>query len=75
MKAILCSAYGPIDGLTFADLPEPEATGSQVVIKAAAIGVNYPDGLLVQGLIRPSPSCLSFPAWKWRALWKRSVLT
>lgn len=61
MKAILCSAYGPIDGLTFADLPEPEATGSQVVIKAAAIGVNYPDGLLVQGLYQAKPQLPFIP--------------
>ena len=61
MKAILCSAYGPIDGLTFVDLPEPEATGSQVVIKAAAIGVNYPDGLLVQGLYQAKPELPFIP--------------
>ncbi|MET3614961.1 NADPH2:quinone reductase [Rhizobium aquaticum] len=61
MKAILCSAYGPIDGLTFVDLPEPEATGSQVVIKAAAIGVNYPDGLLVQGLYQATPELPFIP--------------
>ena len=61
MKAIVCSAYGPIDGLTFADLPEPGATGSQVVIKAAAIGVNYPDGLLVQGLYQAKPELPFIP--------------
>ena len=36
MKAILCNEYGPIDGLTLADLPEPEATGSKVVISRCA---------------------------------------
>ncbi|MCD2178067.1 NADPH:quinone oxidoreductase family protein [Rhizobium sp. C1] len=61
MKAILCSAYGPIDGLTFSDLPEPEASGSRVVIKARAIGVNYPDGLLVQGLYQAKPELPFIP--------------
>lgn len=61
MKAILCNAYGPIDGLAFADLPEPQATGSSVVIKAQAIGVNYPDGLLVQGLYQAKPELPFIP--------------
>jgi NADPH2:quinone reductase len=55
MKAILCKAYGPIDSLTLEDVAEPEATGSKIVIKARAIGVNYPDGLLVQGLYQAKP--------------------
>lgn len=61
MKAILCNAYGPIEGLTFSDLPEPEATGSKVVIQAKAMGVNYPDGLLVQGLYQAKPELPFIP--------------
>ncbi len=61
MKAVLCTAYGPIDGLIYTELPEPEATGSQVVIKAKAVGVNYPDGLLVQGLYQAKPELPFIP--------------
>jgi NADPH:quinone reductase len=61
MKAIVCKAYGPIDGLAYEDVAEPEATGSAVVVKARAIGVNYPDGLLVQGLYQAKPELPFIP--------------
>lgn len=55
MKAIIARDFAPIDKLEYADWPEPEATGANVVIEAEAIGVNYPDGLLVQGLYQMKP--------------------
>ncbi len=55
MKAIVAREYGPIENLDYADWPDPEATGRIVVIDAEAIGVNYPDGLLVQGLYQAKP--------------------
>lgn len=55
MKAIVAREYGPLDGLEYADWPEPEAKGRKVVIAADTIGVNYPDGLLVQGLYQMKP--------------------
>lgn len=55
MKAIIARDFAPIDRLAYADWPEPVATGSKVVIQAEAIGVNYPDGLLVQGLYQMKP--------------------
>ena len=57
MKAIIARDFAPLDQLVYADWPEPEANGRTVVIEAEAIGVNYPDGLLVQGLyqMRPPP--------------------
>ena len=55
MKAIVAKDFAPLDQLEYADWPEPEATGSDVVIKAETIGVNYPDGLLVQGLYQVKP--------------------
>ena len=55
MKAIVAKDFAPLDQLEYADWPEPEATGSDVVIKAKTIGVNYPDGLLVQGLYQVKP--------------------
>ena len=56
MKAIVARDFAPIDRLDYADWPEPEATGDTVVIQAEAIGVNYPDGLLVQGLYQARPA-------------------
>lgn len=55
MKAIVARDFGPIDQLAYADWPEPEASGDTVVIEAEAIGVNFPDGLLVQGLYQMKP--------------------
>lgn len=55
MKAIVARDFAPLEKLEFADWPEPEATGANVVVQAEAIGVNYPDGLLVQGLYQMKP--------------------
>jgi NADPH2:quinone reductase len=55
MKAIVARDFAPIEELVYADWPEPEASGDTVVIEAEAIGVNYPDGLLVQGLYQLKP--------------------
>lgn len=55
MKAIVASDFGPIDQLRYADWPEPVAQGRNVVIEAEVIGVNFPDGLLVQGLYQMKP--------------------
>lgn len=55
MKAIVARSFAPIDRLEYADWPEQEATGSTVVIAAEAIGVNFPDGLIVQGLYQMKP--------------------
>lgn len=55
MKQVICEAFAPIDQLKVVDTAEPETKKNQVKIKAQAIGVNYPDGLLVQGLYQMKP--------------------
>lgn len=55
MKAIVARDFAPLDRLEYADWPEPEASEGTVVVEAEAIGVNYPDGLLVQGLYQMKP--------------------
>lgn len=55
MRAIIARDFGPIEDLVYDDWPEPAAVGDTVVIEAEAIGVNYPDGLLVQGLYQMKP--------------------
>lgn len=55
MKAIVARDFAPLEKLEYADWPEPVAEGRNVVIEAEAIGVNYPDGLLVQGLYQMRP--------------------
>jgi NADPH2:quinone reductase len=55
MKAIVCEKYGPIDGLRYADVADPVPGPREIVVGAEAIGVNFPDGLLVQGLYQAKP--------------------
>lgn len=55
MKAIVSHAFAPLDELTYEDVPDPVPGANEVVIKVEAAGVNYPDGLLVQGLYQMKP--------------------
>lgn len=55
MKAIVCKEYGPIENLVYEDMEDPKPGSRNVVIEAEAIGVNFPDGLLVQGLYQAKP--------------------
>ena len=55
MKAIICNEYGPINGLVYGDMEEPKCGLNEVILDAEAIGVNFPDGLLVQGLYQAKP--------------------
>lgn len=55
MKAIVARDFAPLDKLEYADWPEPAAEGLSVVIDVETIGVNFPDGLLVQGLYQMKP--------------------
>lgn len=57
MRAMLCKAYGPLDGLVLEELPSPVPGPGEVRLKVAACGVNFPDVLIVQGKyqFRPDP--------------------
>lgn len=61
MKAIICRGFGPIDTLDYADMPDPVAGAGEVVIRVEAAGVNFPDGLLVQGLYQMKPDAPFVP--------------
>jgi NADPH2:quinone reductase len=43
MKAIYITEFGGPEVMKYVDLPEPVATGSQVVLDVSAIGINYAD--------------------------------
>ena len=55
MKAIVCEAFGPLDDLQFKDVADPVVKKGHVVVNVEAAGVNFPDGLLVQGLYQMQP--------------------
>ena len=49
MKAIVCNAFGPPEGLAVEDRPEPVAGPGQVVVRHRAWGLNYVDVLMCAG--------------------------
>lgn len=56
MKAVVCRQFGPIAGLEFAEVSDPVPGPREVVIATEVAGVNFPDGLLVQGLYQSKPA-------------------
>jgi len=55
MKALLCTAFGPIGQLTIADVPAPEPDAGRVRVRVKAAALNFPDALIVQGLYQMKP--------------------
>lgn len=55
MKAIICREFGPVEQLEYGDLPDPQPAAGQLGIRVRAVGVNFPDALLVQGLYQAKP--------------------
>jgi len=55
MKAIVCEEFGPIDSLKYVDVDAPVPGKGEVRVNVKATGVNFPDGLLVQGLYQAKP--------------------
>ena len=57
MKALVCEQYGPVEDLKYREFPDPVAAPGQVLVRVKAIGVNFPDGLLVEGKYQARPQC------------------
>ena len=55
MKAIVCKEFAPIEQLEYVEVPDPKVKPGEVVVDVKAAGVNYPDGLIVQGLYQVKP--------------------
>src|SRR3954453_314916 len=49
MRAVVCHEFAPIDQLVVEERPDPEPGPGKVVVAVRAAGVNYVDGLFVQG--------------------------
>lgn len=61
MKAIVCNDYGPISNLTLQEVDNPEPKDNELLLKVLAAGINFPDGLLVQGLYQAKPETPFIP--------------
>ncbi|SKA47871.1 NADPH2:quinone reductase [Chitinophaga eiseniae] len=59
MKAVTINAYGAPDVLEVTDRPMPVPTPQEVIVKVQAVGVNYADLLVRQGIY---PFIPQFPA-------------
>ncbi len=55
MRAVVIEEFGPVDSHKLADLPAPAPGPGEVLIDVYAIGVNFPDSLMVQGLYQTKP--------------------
>ena len=55
MRAVVVHEFGPIDSHRIEDIPDPEIGDGEVLIDVHAIGVNFPDTLMVQGRYQTRP--------------------
>ena len=55
MRAVVCSEFAPLDRLSIEERPDPEPGAGKVVVAVRAAGVNFVDGLFVQGKYQIKP--------------------
>jgi NADPH2:quinone reductase len=55
MRAVVCNEFAPIDQLVIEERPDPDPGPGKVVVAVRAAGVNYVDGLFVQGKYQIKP--------------------
>ena len=55
MKALVCKELGPPDRLVVEEVPDLVPGEHEVVLRAHAAGVNFPDGLIIQGKYQFKP--------------------
>ncbi|MDZ7648272.1 MAG: alcohol dehydrogenase catalytic domain-containing protein [Cytophagales bacterium] len=56
MKAILCRDYGLPDTLEFSEAPMPILAYNEVLIQVKAVGINFPDILIIQNKYQFKPA-------------------
>ena len=55
MRAVLCHAWGAVEGLQLGDAPPPVPADGEVVIAVRAVGINYADAIMVAGNYQTKP--------------------
>jgi NADPH2:quinone reductase len=55
MRAVICRAWGEVEGLTIEDVPAPTPGPGQVLIDVKATGINFADSLMVAGRYQTRP--------------------
>ncbi|MBO6718441.1 MAG: NADPH:quinone oxidoreductase family protein [Rhizobiaceae bacterium] len=56
MKAVLCHNFGPLSDLRLSEADNPHPSAGQIVVRVEACGVNFYDGLAVQGKYQTKPA-------------------
>ena len=56
MRAVVCRAFGPIDGLELGEMPAPALPEDGVRIRVRAAGINFADILVVAGTYQEKPA-------------------
>ncbi len=55
MKAVLCKQWGTPNDLVLEDFPSPSITDNDVLISIKAVGLNFPDVLMIAGKYQAKP--------------------
>lgn len=55
MRAVQCRAFGPVEDLRLEDVPSPVAGPGALLVRIAACGINFFDGLAAQGQYQTKP--------------------
>ncbi len=55
MRALLVKAYGPIGSHQIVEVPDAMPAEGEILIGARAIGINFPDALMLQGKYQKRP--------------------
>jgi NADPH2:quinone reductase len=55
MRAVLCKAWGPPESLVLEEVPSPECGPGKVRIGVHAVGINFPDCLMIEGKYQFKP--------------------
>lgn len=61
MKALISDHFGDLNGTTIRDIPDPEVGESEVLIRVAACGLNFPDLLILEGKYQFTPGLPFIP--------------
>ena len=55
MRAVLCHAWGAVEGLQLGDAPPPNPADGEVLIAVRAVGIKYTDAIMVAGRYQTKP--------------------
>src|SRR5882672_10296166 len=55
MRAVLCHAWGPVEGLQLGEVPLPIPADGEVLIAVRAAGINYADAIMIAGHYQTKP--------------------